>query len=82
MSAAIHVNDAAAAELTAIEDRRRRALVAVDLAELDALFADDLVHVHSTGLTQDKPALLAHIDRKRGFLAVDAANSTSASMET
>lgn len=71
MSAAIHVNDAAAAELTAIEDRRRRALVAVDLAELDALFADDLVHVHSTGLTQDKPALLAHIDRKRGFLAVE-----------
>ena len=43
----------------------------MDLAELDEIFADDLVHIHSTGLTQDKPALLAHIDGKRAFIAVD-----------
>ena len=62
---------AVVAELTAVEDRRRRAVVAVDLTELDEIFADDLVHIHSTGLTQDKPALLAHIDRKRGFIDVE-----------
>jgi|GEM_PF-737515 len=62
---------AIAAELIAVEDRRRLAVVAVDLAELDAIFADDLVHIHSTGLTQDKQALLAHIERKRGFLQVE-----------
>nr|WP_240933435.1 nuclear transport factor 2 family protein [Cellulomonas sp. IC4_254] len=58
------------AELRAVEDRRRRALVAVDLAELDALFDDALVHIHSPGLTHDKPQLLAHVAERRAFVDI------------
>jgi ketosteroid isomerase-like protein len=54
-----------------LESRRRTALVAVDLEELDRLFADDLVHVHSTGLVHSKPELLQHINQKRAFLAIE-----------
>jgi ketosteroid isomerase-like protein len=54
-----------------LERRRQEALVAVDLAVLDAMFCDDLVHVHSTGLVHDKTALLRHIDQKRGFIAIE-----------
>jgi hypothetical protein len=52
------------------ERRRQAALVVVDLAELDTLFADDLTHIHSTGLVHDKAQLLRHIDRKRAFISV------------
>ncbi|SRR6266702_4327276 len=52
------------------ERRRHLALVAVDLAELDRLFADDLIHIHSTGLVHDKPQLLRHIDHRRAFVSV------------
>ena len=54
-----------------IERRRRAALVAVDLDELDRLFAEDLIHVHSTGMTHTKAELLRHIEQKRAFLAID-----------
>lgn len=53
------------------ERRRQEALVAVDIEALDALFADDLVHVHSVGLVHDKKALLEHIARRRGFVAIE-----------
>ncbi len=52
------------------ERRRQAALVAVDLAELDRLFADDLTHVHSTGMVHDKGQLMRHIDQKRAFISV------------
>jgi ketosteroid isomerase-like protein len=52
------------------ERRRQAALVAIDLAELDRLFADDLTHVHSTGLVHDKAQLLRHIDEKRAFISI------------
>jgi ketosteroid isomerase-like protein len=66
----IRSNDAEIAAVLATEDRRRAALVELDLATLDHLFADDLVHIHSTGLRHGKPALLAHIERRRAFLAI------------
>lgn len=52
------------------EQRRIEAVVAADMQGLDQLFADDLVHIHSTGLVHSKAQLLQHIDRKRGFLAI------------
>lgn len=54
-----------------IERRRRAALVAVDLDELERLFAEDLIHVHSTGMKHTKAELLRHIEQKRAFLAID-----------
>lgn len=53
------------------EEQRRAALVAVDLPALSALFAEDLVHIHSTGMTHDKAALLRHIEERRAFRAID-----------
>ena len=59
-----------------LERRRQAALVAVDLKALDAMFADDLVHIHSVGLVHDKAELLAHIDAKRGFAAIERGHLT------
>ncbi|MVV51796.1 nuclear transport factor 2 family protein [Pseudomonas sp. PB120] len=56
--------------ILALERRRQLALVAVDIDELNALFDDDLVHVHSTGLVHTKTQLIEHIGRKRGFVDV------------
>lgn len=50
------------------ESRRCRALVDVDLATLDALFDDDLVHIHGTGEVHDKARLLRHIAERRAFV--------------
>jgi ketosteroid isomerase-like protein len=53
------------------ERRRQAALVAVDLAALDKLFADDLMHIHSTGLVHNKTELLRHIERRRAFIGIE-----------
>ncbi|RIX69458.1 nuclear transport factor 2 family protein [Acidovorax cavernicola] len=54
-----------------LERRRQSALVALDLPALDQMFAADLVHIHSVGLVHDKAALLAHIEARRGFAAIE-----------
>jgi uncharacterized protein (TIGR02246 family) len=46
--------------LLARERARRDALVADDAAAFADLIADDVVHVHTTGIVQDKAALLGH----------------------
>ncbi len=56
------------------EAGRRRALVARDFGALDRLFAPDLVHIHSTGVRHDKPALLEHIRTTVIFLSVERAD--------
>ena len=53
------------------EDRRRAALAAADIAALDGLFSDDMVHVHSNGTVQDKAALLSYIQEKLAFVAIE-----------
>jgi hypothetical protein len=48
------------AELIERERERRDALVQDDMLALADLLADDLVHVHTTGVVQNKAELLAH----------------------
>ncbi len=52
-------------EVLAAERSRRDALVADDMAAFALLIADDVTHVHTTGIVQDKAALLGHAG---GFL--------------
>ena len=59
------------ASILETESQRQAAVVAVNLDALDDLFAEDLIHIHSTGLVHTKSELLEHMDRKRGFLAIE-----------
>lgn len=52
------------------EARRCAALVADDIATLAELMADDLVHVHSTGIVHGKQQLLEHAGRFLRFYGV------------
>ncbi len=52
-------------EVLVAERSRRDALVADDMAAFALLIADDVTHVHTTGIVQDKAALLGHAG---GFL--------------
>ncbi|WP_022882238.1 YybH family protein [Gryllotalpicola ginsengisoli] len=59
-----------AAELLAVEERRQRALIDVDLDALDELMEDSLVHIHAPGLTHDKAQLLQHTETRRAYLEI------------
>lgn len=52
-------------EVLAAERSRRDALVADDMTAFALLIADDVTHVHTTGIVQGKAALLGHAG---GFL--------------
>jgi ketosteroid isomerase-like protein len=52
------------------EERRRAALVAVDMSALNALFADDLVHIHSTALVHNKAQILKYIEERRAYIQI------------
>jgi ketosteroid isomerase-like protein len=58
------------AELGAVEQRRRQALIDVDLDTLDELFDDTLVHIHAPGLVHDKAQLLEHTAVRRAYLDI------------
>lgn len=62
------------ADLLALERRRGEALVARDAAALEALFTDDLVHIHTTGQQMDKPQLLHYVLQVLQFLEVTRAD--------
>lgn len=64
-------------ELLELERRRGRALVKRDRDELEAIFADELIHIHSTGNVMNKAQLMQYVmqvlqflDVQRGDLAV------------
>lgn len=63
-------------EIEALEARRCAALIARDLATLDALLADDLVHIHGNGGTDGKAGYLDGIARKYDFHAVSRGDLT------
>ncbi|MEU8507410.1 nuclear transport factor 2 family protein [Streptomyces brevispora] len=59
-----------ATELHAVERRRQRALVDVDLDALDEIFDDTLVHTHAHGITHTKTQLLEHTVSRRPYLDI------------
>ncbi|MBT0772902.1 nuclear transport factor 2 family protein [Kineosporia sp. J2-2] len=50
-----------------VEKRRCEALIAGDLATLEDLYDDSLVHTHAPGLTHDKAQLLEHVAIRRAY---------------
>lgn len=68
MSALRAADDAERAAILRAEDRRRRALIAVDLAELEDLYEDGLVHIHAPGLTHTKAQLIEHTATRRAYV--------------
>ncbi|WP_062516291.1 YybH family protein [Demequina gelatinilytica] len=61
-------DDATRAELLALEERRRRALIDVDMEALADLYDDALVHIHAPGLVHTKQMLLEHTATRRPYL--------------
>lgn len=62
--------DANITELLAFEQLRQQALTRPDLILLDTLLAEDLIHIHSTGMVHNKQQLLQHVERMGGFVAI------------
>ena len=62
--------DALARTLIALEAARRDALVGDDMVRLAELVADDVVHVHTTGIVHGKAELLDHAGRFLQFVEV------------
>jgi ketosteroid isomerase-like protein len=59
-----------AAELLAVEQRRQKALIDVDLETLAALFDDSLVHIHAPGVSHNKAQLLEHTQTRRAYVEI------------
>lgn len=57
--------------LTARERDRSNALVRADKEQLSALFADDLIHVHTTGIVHDKAQLIDYAISVVQFIEVE-----------
>lgn len=57
--------------LMTLETQRQQALVAGDSVRLAGLLADDLVHIHSTGMVQGKAEFLEHVVKMGGFVAIE-----------
>ncbi|KZM77087.1 DUF4440 domain-containing protein [Cellulosimicrobium sp. I38E] len=74
MSAVRVADPTTRAEVIAVEEARRAALVAHDLDALDALFDDSLVHVHAPGLIHTKALLLEHVATRHAYLDVTRAD--------
>jgi ketosteroid isomerase-like protein len=67
MTLVTYADDDIRQQLLDLEERRRAALIAVDLPTLDAMFHSDLVHIHAPGLTHNKTQLMEHISVRRPY---------------
>lgn len=56
------------AEIIAVEQARREALLAVDLETLDGLYDESLVHVHAPGVVHNKTQLMEHVATRQAYL--------------
>lgn len=61
-------------QLLALEAQRGEALVKRDRTTLEKLFADDLVHVHTTGIQQNKAEIIDYAMNTLQFLSVTRQN--------
>ncbi|PUB32295.1 ketosteroid isomerase-like protein [Promicromonospora sp. AC04] len=68
MSVVLVADDATRAEILAVEERRRQALIAGDLPALDDLYDESLVHIHAPGLVHTKAQLLEHVTTHQAYL--------------
>lgn len=64
-------NSAFEQQLLEREAARGRALVARDFTMLESLLSEDLIHVHSTGVVQDKAVYLDYVRGPLTFLSVE-----------
>lgn len=71
MTEVITPDEPTRAALLAVEERRQQALVGGDIATLDDLFDDSLVHIHAPGLIHTKAQLLEHVATRQAYLAVE-----------
>ena len=62
--------DAVTAEILAVEKRRQDALIAGDLASLDELFHESLIHIHAPGVVHTKALLLEHVATRQAYLEI------------
>jgi ketosteroid isomerase-like protein len=58
------------AEITQLENARGAALMAADWPALAALIADDVVHIHANGHSEDKVQYLSSVQTKLEFIKV------------
>jgi hypothetical protein len=65
-------SDEAIAAVLAREAKRREALISRDIAALECLFTDDLVHVHASGQIDSKSRLINQV-REGVFRFIDIA---------
>ena len=65
------MSDPRTAEILAVDAQRRAALIACDLPVLDRLFADDMIHIHSTGYAGGKAAYLHDLQTIFEFIEID-----------
>ncbi|HEY5211102.1 MAG TPA: nuclear transport factor 2 family protein [Stellaceae bacterium] len=63
-------DEATASAIARLEEERCRALVTHDYAALAELVADDVVHIHTTGMIDTKASYLAGVEHRLEFLTV------------
>lgn len=61
-------DDATRDEILAVEERRQRALLDVDLETLESLYDETLVHIHAPGVAHTKAQLLEHVATRQAYL--------------
>jgi ketosteroid isomerase-like protein len=63
-------DDPRIAQIIALDEQRRAAMIAEDFASLDRLLADDLVHVHAGGNADSKQQYFRLIEDVCAFVAI------------
>ncbi|WP_084104767.1 nuclear transport factor 2 family protein [Demequina sp. NBRC 110056] len=61
-------DDATREAILALEERRRQALIDLDIATLDDVYDDALIHIHAPGLVHTKAQLLEHAQTRNPYI--------------